>query len=57
MPLTDECGHHCGIIMTGKAQHEAHCSCNECHGRSPSHEITIVEEDISPNGVVHNIQN
>lgn len=30
--LGRDCGHHCGVLLVGHAgQHEAHCSCKECH--------------------------
>lgn len=29
--LTPECGHHCGVQMTGRHQLVAHCDCPECH--------------------------
>lgn len=35
--LGPECGHHCGVITVGQAgNHEAHCSCHECHGNHAS---------------------
>lgn len=30
--LSDDCGHHCGIITTGSSRHVGHCNCKECHG-------------------------
>lgn len=34
--LSPECGHHCGVIMTGLVQKKAHCNCPECHNPEPN---------------------
>lgn len=32
MALSDSCGHHCGIVLSGLThKHEGHCECVECH--------------------------
>lgn len=29
--LTPQCGHHCGVQMTGTHQYVGHCDCDDCH--------------------------
>lgn len=32
--LNEDCGHHCGVMMTGAAQYAGHCACFDCHDRT-----------------------
>lgn len=43
--LTDECGHHCGVITVGHGvQHIGHCHCPECHDTQPDPIREILDE-------------
>lgn len=44
--LSELCGHHCGVVTTGKAKHVGHCDCPECHGNSEEEVITMYAGDL-----------